>query len=97
MIGMVRLHSGRVLGVGVDAERIQILVADLGGSVIGVRDLPSPAARGGKDKEPGQALARRVAEAASELLGGVSPATAGVIGVGLGVTGRVGPGNRRIA
>ncbi len=85
----IRPEAGKLLGVGIDAERMQVLIADLAGSVVAVRNLPSPAARLGKEREPGPALVRAVAEAAAELLGGRAPVEAGVLGAGLGVTGRV--------
>lgn len=87
----VRAEAGKVIGVGVESDRVQVLVADLAGSVLGVRDLPPSAARPGRDRAPGPALAKAVAEAATELLGGLPPARAGVVGAGLGVTGRVDP------
>jgi len=87
----VRAEAGKVIGVGVEPDRVQVLVADLAGSVTGVRNLPSPAARLGKEREPGLALARAVGEAARELLGGGAPGAAGVVWAGLGVTGRVDP------
>jgi predicted NBD/HSP70 family sugar kinase len=85
----IRTEAGRLLGVGLDAERVQILVADLGGTVLGVRNLPTPFGRGLRERNPAASLARLVAGAAGELLGGLSPREAGVVGVGLGVTGRV--------
>ncbi|MFZ4615902.1 MAG: ROK family transcriptional regulator [Rectinemataceae bacterium] len=85
----IRNEAGKLLGVGIDQERIQVLVSDLGGTVLGVRNLSLPRILRGA--EPGTVFAKAAAQAVSELLGGEAAAAAGVLGAGVGVTGRVDP------
>lgn len=93
----IRPDAGVLLGAGVESDRLQVLVTDLAGRVLGVRELPphdfaGSGAGTGPDPDPGSRLARAVLGAASALLGGAGPSAAGVVGAGLGVTGRVDPG-----
>lgn len=85
----VRPEAGKLLGVGIEPDHVQVLLADLSGSVLGVRNLGLPSPRVSRELGPGPAFARLVAEASVELLAGKQAAEAGVVGVGLGVTGRV--------
>jgi predicted NBD/HSP70 family sugar kinase len=87
----VRAEAGKLIGIGVDPEKIQVLLADLGGTVLGVRNLPLPTSKGSREGGPGQVFARIVTKASAELLGGKKATASGVIGAGLGVTGRVDP------
>ncbi len=109
----IRPEAGRILGVGIDAERVQVILADLSGTVLGTRDLPPPgalpaaatvrvpgggsAALPGGDGEEGPPadgiigarIAAAVYAAAAELAGGTELCALGIVGAGLGVTGRV--------
>lgn len=102
----IRPGAGKLIGAGVEPDRLQVLVTDLAGRVLGVRELPpgdfagpgagghpGPDSREGSRKaEPGARLAEAVLGSASDILGEAGPAAAGVVGAGLGVTGRVDPG-----
>ncbi len=100
----IRPEAGRILGVGIDAERVQVILADLSGAVLGVRDLPPPGAlpaaaplpgvERGEAASPadgvmGARIAAAVCAAAAELAGGTDLSALGIMGAGLGVTGRV--------
>jgi predicted NBD/HSP70 family sugar kinase len=123
----IRPEAGRILGVGIDAERVQVLLADLSGAVLGVRDLPPPGALPGAayiggpppgalpgaaplrdsgggaaalpggdgeagpraDRIMGARIAVAVCAAAADLAGGNDLSALGIVGAGLGVTGRV--------
>ncbi len=91
----IRPEAGALVGVGVESDRVQVLVTDLAGEVRAVRELPSPGedsgAGPGKDADPGARLSRAVLGAVSGILDGAAPDAAGVVGAGLGVTGRVDP------
>ncbi|MCX7024158.1 MAG: ROK family transcriptional regulator [Spirochaetes bacterium] len=88
----IRPESGMALGIGADAERLQVLLSDLAGAVLGERTLPSPATPGADGAAAAEKLASNVAGAVSDLLGGRTASDAGVIGAGLGVTGWVDSG-----
>lgn len=89
----IRPEAGALVGVGVESDRTQVLVTDLAGEVRAMRELPSPGKGpgAGKDADPGVLLARAVLGAVSGILGDSAPRNAGVVGAGLGVTGRVDP------
>ncbi|HAE22628.1 MAG TPA: hypothetical protein DCG47_09950 [Spirochaetaceae bacterium] len=92
----IRPDAGLILGVGIDAERVQVLLADLSGAVLGVRNLPppralphAPALGESEDGIMGARIAAAVYAAAAKLAGGTGFSALGIVGAGLGVTGRV--------
>ncbi len=74
----IRSEAAMLLGIGLESDRLQVLLTDLGGAVLGVRNLSVP--RGIRSGNPGPLLAKLVSEATRELAGGRSAAEAGVIG-----------------
>lgn len=87
----IRPDSGTLIGIGVDHERVQAVLADMSGSVIAARTLPSPAVPRLAGAEASGPLLGFIREAVSGLLKGATPSEAHVLAVGLGVTGRVDP------
>lgn len=87
----IRPDAGKLIGIGVDHERVQVVLADMSGTVLASRTLPSPAVPSLSGAEAAGPLLGFIREAVAGLLGGTSPAGAGVLAVGLGVTGRVDP------
>ncbi|MCX7028323.1 MAG: ROK family transcriptional regulator [Spirochaetes bacterium] len=85
----IRPQAGKLLGFGVDNEKVQAVLTDLTGSVLAFRNLPSPAVPSLAGQEAIGPLMGFVREATAGLLGGKTCAEAGVLAAGLGVTGRV--------
>ena len=85
----IRPQAGKLLGFGVDNEKVQAVLTDLSGSVLAFRNLPSPAVPSLTGQEASGPLLGFVREATAGLLGGRTCTEAGVLGAGLGVTGRV--------
>lgn len=85
----IRSESGKLLGFGVDHERVQAVLTDMAGKVIASRTLPSPAVPNLSGQDAAGPLTGFIREAASSLLEGKSPEQAGVLAAGVGVTGLV--------
>ncbi len=85
----IRPEAGKLLGFGVDNEKVQAVVTDLAGTILAWRNLPSPAVPSLSGEEAAGPLLGFVREATAGLLGGKSCSEAGVLAAGLGVTGRV--------
>lgn len=83
----IRPSAGLVLGIGAELERLQVVLADLSGAVLGVRDLDSPAEPDRCGEEAAGLLVARVAGAVAELVG--PRARKKLLGAGMVVTGRV--------
>ncbi len=83
----IRAEAGAVLGVALDFERLQIVLTDLAGSVLAVRNLPSPAAPGLEGQAVVKILVAQLADAMAELAPIADKSR--IIGAGFIVTGRV--------
>lgn len=83
----IRSDAACVIGIGADSERLQIVLADLSGAVLGVRNLPSPSSNEHDAVAIEANLARDIRRVRDELTaeaGGVP-----ILGAGMVVTGRV--------
>ncbi len=85
----IRPEAGLLLGFGVDHEKVQAVLSDLSGKVLASRNLPSPAVPSLSGAQAAGPLIGFIREASAGLLGGISCEKAGVLGAGIGVTGRV--------
>jgi predicted NBD/HSP70 family sugar kinase len=85
----IRPGAGKILGFGVDNEKVQAVLTDFSGSVLAFKNLPSPAVPSLSGQEAAGPLIGFIREAVASLLGGKTCAEAGVLAAGLGVTGRV--------
>ena len=83
----IRPAAGLALGVGMELERLQLVLTDLAGTVLASRDLSSPADPGRSGEEAAQSLAKRVAECAREMV--AKKDRAKLVGTGIVLTGRV--------
>lgn len=83
----IRSDAACVVGIGADSERLQVVLTDLSGTVLGVRDLPSPSSRSGDAHAIETALANSVGQAVAALTAQAHGAP--VLGAGIVVTGRV--------
>lgn len=75
----LRPDAGALLGVGVDSERTQLILSDLAGRPLAVRELPPPS----------EAFASSLAALARELLAAAGLGAGALLGAGVGVSGRV--------
>lgn len=75
----LRPEAGALLGVGIDSERTQLILSDLAGEPLAVRELPPP----------NETFASSLAVAARELLAAAGLAGEALLGAGVGVSGRV--------
>jgi predicted NBD/HSP70 family sugar kinase len=83
----IRSDAACVVGIGADSERLQIVLADLSGAVLGVRNLPSPSSNECDAMAIESALVMHVSQALAELT--TEAHGAPVLGAGIVVTGRV--------
>ncbi len=83
----IRSHAACVAGIGADSERLQIVLTDLSGSVLGVRNLPSPSS----DTHDAVAIEANLVRAIRRTLAELTAQAGGVpvLGAGMVVTGRV--------
>lgn len=91
----LRPEAGALLGVGIDSERTQLILSDLAGTPLAVRELPPPSeAAGGQAGGRAAALfaeafASSLGAAARELLAAAGLGAKALLGAGVGVSGRV--------
>lgn len=91
----LRPEAGALLGVGIDSERTQLILCDLAGKPLAVRELPPPneAAGGQTSGRPraviAEAFASNLGTAARELLAAAGLGAKALLGAGVGVSGRV--------
>ena len=83
----IRAHAACVVGIGADSERLQVVLADLSGAVLGVRNLPSPAAPESDAGSIESNLVLQITRALAELTADAPGYP--VLGAGIVVTGRV--------
>lgn len=93
----LRPEAGALLGVGIDSERTQLIVSDLAGEPLAVRELPPPSETT-RDRPGSRAtttavsagdFASSLAAAARELLSAAGLGAEALLGAGVGVSGRV--------
>lgn len=83
----IRSEAASVVGISADSERLQIVLADLSGTVLGVRNLPSPSSNESDAVAIESALVTHVGQALAELTAEAHRPS--VMGTGIVVTGRV--------
>ncbi len=83
----IRPEAASVLGIGLDFDRLQLVLTDLAGTVLGVRNLPSSASPSSHGQEAAENLAKKISEAKTKLVSGSNGGP--LIGAGFTVTGRV--------
>lgn len=83
----IRSDAACVVGIGADSERLQVVLTNLSGSVLGVVNLPSPASASDDAQAIESALAGSVGKAVAVLAARANGTP--VLGAGIVVTGRV--------